>query len=71
MATSYHNLYPHVFKLCYYAAIMLKLNVYYSVINLSCYYAAIMLPLKVYYAIIMLYSNNSNTIAHHIHLMAT
>ena len=41
-----------MFTLCYYAAIMLPLNVYYVAINISCYYAAIMLPLKVYYATI-------------------
>ena len=34
-----------MFTLCYYAAIMLLLNVYYAAINLSCYYAAVMLLL--------------------------
>ena len=43
-----------MFTLCYYAAIMLPLNVYYAAINLSCYYDAIMLLFKVYYSIIML-----------------
>ena len=43
-----------MFTLCYYAAIMLLLNVYYAAINLSCYYAAVMLLFKVYYANIML-----------------
>ena len=43
-----------MFTLCYYAAIMLLLNVYYADINLSCYYAAVMLLFKVYYANIML-----------------
>ena len=42
-----------MFTLCYYASIMLPLNVYYA-INLSWYYAAVMLPFKFYYAIIML-----------------
>ena len=58
---------PQMFTLCYYAAIMQLLNVYYAAINLSCYYAAVMpllfchyanimllLILKVYYAAIML-----------------
>ena len=40
--------------MCYYAAIMLPLNVYYAAINLSCYYDAVMLLFKVYYSIIML-----------------
>ena len=58
-----------MFKLCYYDAIMLPLNVYYAAINLSCYYADaikdmlactcyhvidVMLQFNVYYAIIML-----------------
>ena len=30
-----------MFKLCYYTAIMLPLNIYYAAINLSCWYAAI------------------------------
>ena len=51
-----------MFKLCYYAAIILLLNVYYAAINLSCYYAAVMILLccncdaiilKVYYAAII------------------
>ena len=42
-----------MFTLCYYAAIMLQLNIYYAAINLSCYYAAAMLLFKVYYAITM------------------
>ena len=41
-----------IFTLCYYAAIMLLLNVYYAAINLLRYYAAIMLPLCQYYAAI-------------------
>ena len=41
-----------MFTLCYYTVIMLPLNVYYSVINLSCYYAAVMLLFDVYYGII-------------------
>ena len=41
-----------MFTLCYYADIMLPLNVYYAAINLSCYYAAVVLLFKVYYAII-------------------
>ena len=45
---------PQMFKLFYYATIMLLLNVYYAAINLSCYYAAVMLLFKVYYANIML-----------------
>ena len=58
---------PHMFTLYSYVAIILLLNVYYAVINLSCYHAAvmlllcchyanIMLILKVYYAAIMLLS---------------
>ena len=43
-----------MFTLCYYAVVMLSLNVYYAAINLSCYYAAVNLPFKVYYAINML-----------------
>ena len=43
-----------MFTLCYYAAVMLPLNVYYAVIDLSCYYAAVMLLFKVYYSISML-----------------
>ena len=43
-----------MFTLCYYASIMLPLNVYYAAINFACYYAAVMLLFKVYYAIIML-----------------
>ena len=43
-----------MFTLCYYATIMLPLNVYYAAINCSSYYDAIMLPLKVYHAAIML-----------------
>ena len=43
-----------MFTLCYYAAVMLPLNVYYAVIDLSCYYAAVMLLCNVHYAIIML-----------------
>ena len=38
-----------MFTLCYYADIMLPLNVYYAAINLSCYYAAVVLLFKVYY----------------------
>ena len=41
-------------QLCYYAAIMFPLNVYYAAINLLCYYAADVLLFKVDYAIIML-----------------
>ena len=44
-----------MFTLCYYAAIMLPLNVYYAVINLSCYYAPVILLFKVYHAIIIVY----------------
>ena len=40
---------PHIFTLCYYAAIILLLNVYYAAINLSCYYAAVVFLFKVYY----------------------
>ena len=48
-----------MFTLCYYAAIVLALNLYYAAINLnylnlSSYYAAVMLLFKVYYTIIML-----------------
>ena len=43
-----------MFTLCYYAAIMLLLNVYYAAINLSCYYAAVMILLCCNYANIML-----------------
>ena len=43
-----------MFTLCYHAAIMLILNVYYAAINLACYFAAVMLLFKVYYADIML-----------------
>ena len=43
-----------MFTLCYYATIMLPLNVYYAAINCSCYYAADMFLFKVYYAIIMI-----------------
>ena len=43
-----------MFTLCYYAAIMLPLNVYYADIKLSFYYADIILPFNVYYAITML-----------------
>ena len=39
-----------MFTLCYYAAIMLLLNVYYAAINFLYYYAAVMLIFKVYYA---------------------
>ena len=42
-----------MFTWCYYAAIMLPLNVYYAANNLSCYLAAVMLIFKVYYTIIM------------------
>ena len=42
-----------MFTLCYYAAIMLPLNVYYAAINFACYYSAVMLLFKVYYVIIM------------------
>ena len=45
---------PQMFTLCYYAAIILLLNVYYAAINLSCYYAAVMLLLCCHYANIML-----------------
>ena len=45
---------PKMFTLCYYAAIILLLNVYYAAINLSCYYAAVILLFKIYYANIML-----------------
>ena len=38
--------------MCYYAAIMLPLNVYYAAINLSCYYDTVMLLLCYYYAAI-------------------
>ena len=41
-----------MFTLCYYASIMLPLNVYYSAINLSCYYVAIKSLLCYYYAAI-------------------
>ena len=40
---------PQIFTLCYYAAIILLLNVYYAAINLSCYYAAVVFLFKVYY----------------------
>ena len=43
-----------MFILCYYAAIMLPLNVYYAAINLPCYYDVVMLLFKAYYASIML-----------------
>ena len=49
---------PQMFTLCYYAAIMLLLNVCYAAINLSCYYAAInfksIYTFNIYYAAIML-----------------
>ena len=35
-----------MFTLCYYAAIMLPLIVYYAAINLSCYYAVLYFHLK-------------------------
>ena len=41
-----------MFTLCYYADIMLPLNVYYAAINLSCYYADVYCYLK--YIIILL-----------------
>ena len=39
-----------MFTLCYYAAIMLLINVYYAALNLSCYYAAVVMLLCCYYA---------------------
>ena len=45
---------PHMFTLCYYAAIMLLLHVYYAAIDLSRYYDAVMLLFKVYYTNSML-----------------
>ena len=44
-----------MFTLCYYAAIMLPLNVYYVAINLSFYYAAVMLVFNVYYILYIIY----------------
>ena len=41
-----------MFTLCYYAAIMLSLKVYYDGIYLSCYYVAIKSLLCYYYAAI-------------------
>ena len=53
MLTYIHNMY-YIYILCYYAAIMPLLNVYYAAINLSCYYAAAMLLLCCHYANVML-----------------
>ena len=36
-----------MFTFCYYAAIIILLNVYYAAINLSCYYAAGMLIITI------------------------
>ena len=38
--------------MCYYATIMLPLNLYYAAINMACYYASVILLFKVYYAAI-------------------
>ena len=46
-----------MFTLCYYATIILLLNVYYAAINLSCYYDNVMLLIAAF-TISWAYTNN-------------